>query len=1327
MRKRFTLIEITMTIVILGIIAGIVFMNTSRTKDNTIATHVASNTTIIQKAVDAYYIEHDTYPVGVMPEFGKPQLLDVDNLSEEYLSHTSGLEKVKGQHFMLDYQGKVWGTTAKNPDKISTMNGEIRFTQSERAVAYSIYEATSSSKASVSYKVKKVGELPSRPKIGDWIGFKGTKTYLVSAKDRFGLEAAPSYTNVDEMASLIQREGKFQYKIYSDETFTLDGFNVKEEKPSGSAITYAFDLLGKERKVEKSGLKTFPKGEKANGIVVYIEMKANSKKEKPSLLNLQVLYHFEDQKIVKPKIVEPKAAEMEVVKECDNTPCKLLYFDFSETPHSLFDDAMTVVPSDPFQRGVYVSPKNQEDDPYFVCIEGCDRPMNLVLDHSGVVYPEICTTKCVINTSTPAPVTPKPSKVTEVIPASQGAPVTLPGWTTTDSFSLFSSSASGRKIRWIESNPDATIHDTENTKIVYRYSYGNITKQWDGSYDNINKLPVSISARVTVSILVKNGMVGKVTEPEFRGIEFINEDGSIPLDMIRPQVRIILEKDNNEGRNMVSDASNVVWKLETFDPRNKTIIETKWSGDKQAKYEKGTYKVSATVRNTSNIWSNPAALSFEVKKETPVVTGFSFRGKVGTKTTIGYTAYDDDEDEIVDVEYGGEYEKEYTTAGTRTVKVRVKDSEGNFSPWFEKKVYVANKAFFYKRIEGEELSRFSATGSPLVKVDVPDASYEGGSTSSNGLTTRVGASDTFQGLVVIRIFNPNVNVSFGTTSKVVEGTGWHEVTMESVGTNNRLNFTQRTAGQSFGVLDYIDYYGDSDNDNLSGDVEYKVVDTDNPEAVYSLSSNYARAKIPTNFLIKGKFSISTSTDLEVVVEESSTKKVVRTLYPRQFTWGGNVNVEKQFEWDGTDDEGKDVPKGYYAIRLIPYFQNGNTRSTSAIKYALKEWDVMGERYPVAEHEPEIMVKKLTYYGGASAKLVSLPKLYDKPLLKIEKEESGTTSRITYLKSDVVTYEGVDVLMYDPDIQISLGYNKVSVSKKGWVLIRLREENPGTSPGPDMTRFEENPDTKNMSGYVARIYHYGKGVDGNAYRNEVPKIEVLTRQGESMGIFLESQMRKLSLVDGQQAKLFMQVYPFNGYVNQGIYLKDSSQPNQIGDAVSIDKVEDPTSGGDLPITDRQTVTSSLLKGYPSNQSFRWRKYLKAPIVSGRDSVLFAHYVLFERKDESHVSVLREEEAESRWKSGVTAVSDVALSNGKGVTSTTNLSGGAASGTTLVKVNVLNPHMTATICGKTFKLSAKGYRSISAIGTSSSDCTNSMSFKPIDAGQSLGVIDKITSYK
>lgn len=1315
-----------MTIVILGIIAGIVFMNTNQTKDNTIATHVASNTTIIQKAVDAYYIEHDTYPVGVAPEFGKPQLLDIENLSDEYLSHTSGLEKVKGQRFMLDYQGRVWGSTAKNPDRISAMAGEIRFTQSERAVAYSIYEATASSKASLSYKVKKIGELPARPKLGDWIGYRGNKTYLVSAKDRFGLETAPSYVNADTMGDFIQREGKFQYKVYSDEMMTLDGFQTKEKKSEGSSITYHFDVLGKNRVVEKSGLSTFPKGTKSHGVIVHIEMKANVKKEKPSLLDLQVLYHFDDQTIIKPKVVEPIKAEIDMVKACEESPCELYHFDYSETPHNLFDDALTVTPSDPSQRGVYVAPKTQEDDPFFVCLEGCDRPMDLILDHSGVVYPDVCTVRCKVNTSSPAPATPVPSKVTDVVPASKGKPVTIPGWTTVDSFSLFSSSASGKKIRWIEANPDETIYDKENTKIVYRYSYGDITKQWYGDYDNISKLPVSISARVTVSILVKDGMVGKVEEPEFRGIEFVNEDGSIPLDMIRPQVRIILEKDNNAGRDVISDASNVVWKLETFDPRNKTIVETKWEGDKRTKYEKGVFKVSAKVRNSSNLWSNAAVLNFEVKKEMPVVTGFNMIGKVGAKTSISYSAVDDDEDKIVDVEYGGEYEEQYQTAGSRTVKIRVKDAEGNYSEWFEKKVYVSNKAFFYKRIEGEELSRFTVTGSPLVRVDVPDASYEGGVTSSDGLTTRVTSSDTFRDTVVVRIFNPNVNIFFGSSTKLVKGTGWHEVTMESAGTSNRLYLTQGTVGQSFGVLDYIDSYGNSDSENLTGKVEYDVVDLNNPEATYTFSGYSPRTKMAENFLIKGKFSLTTSTDAEIVVQESSTKKIVRTLYPKQFTWGGTVNVEKRFEWDGKDDAGNVVPKGDYTIRLNAYFQNGNSRGTTYVTSAVKELDVMGERYPVAEHEPEIFAKSLSYFGSASAKVVSLPKLYEKPLLKIEKTDGGTTPRIQYSKSDVTSYEGVDVLMYDPDLQISLGYNKVRVAKKGWVLLRLREEDMGSSPGPGTTRFEENPDTKNMSGYVARIYQYGKGASGNAYRYVAPKIEVLTKQGESMGVFSESEMSDISLMDGQQAKFSLPVYPFNGYVNRGLYLQDSSKPNLVGDVISLDKVNEPTIGGDVVAEDGQLMTRDLLKGYSKNQLFRWMQSLKTPVLTGREDIQFINYSSFRRMDENHVSMLREEEAEDRWKTSGTMVSDESLSKGKGVSSTTALSGGAALNTSMVKVDILDPNVRAVICGKTFRLQAKGKRSISAIGTSST-CTNSMSFFPLETGKSLGVIDKITSYQ
>lgn len=144
-KKLFTLIELIVVIVILGILAAIVVPNISSFKDDADQTAIVSNERNIQTSVDLYVLKNNnSTPTNNTPIVGNPQKIDFNKLNSDYLR---SLPKTKGVKYWLDYNLKVSGSTIDAPKDVNFSNGTLSWSNVKDAVSYNVYkteESTSS-------------------------------------------------------------------------------------------------------------------------------------------------------------------------------------------------------------------------------------------------------------------------------------------------------------------------------------------------------------------------------------------------------------------------------------------------------------------------------------------------------------------------------------------------------------------------------------------------------------------------------------------------------------------------------------------------------------------------------------------------------------------------------------------------------------------------------------------------------------------------------------------------------------------------------------------------------------------------------------------------------------------------------------------------------------------------------------------------------------------------------------------------------------------------------------------------------------------------------
>lgn len=223
--KFFSLIELIVVIVFLGILTSIILVNISSQKEQATVAAVKGNIRNLQTSVDMYTNKNnDRLPTQENPNEFEPQPIDYSVLSPDY-SRT--IPKTKGFNYWVDFRGIVWGSSVDAPVQVAYKNavegeaGTLSWDNVKGAESYHVYEVINSSllgnglmKTKLRF-IKEVANTDSNEIITE---VEGGEHYVISAIDKYGLETAPAGLN---------------YRGYTEET-TPESSNPNPSVPNSN-------------------------------------------------------------------------------------------------------------------------------------------------------------------------------------------------------------------------------------------------------------------------------------------------------------------------------------------------------------------------------------------------------------------------------------------------------------------------------------------------------------------------------------------------------------------------------------------------------------------------------------------------------------------------------------------------------------------------------------------------------------------------------------------------------------------------------------------------------------------------------------------------------------------------------------------------------------------------------------------------------------------------------------------------------------------------------------------------------------------------------------
>lgn len=207
MKKLFTLIELIIVLVVIGVLATIVIPNINSFKKEANLTAIQGNTNNLQTAVDTYALKNfGELPIDEVTPYN-PRAVNLSKLHPDYIRNLPNVEVAR---YWIDFSGKVWGSTVDSPD-VSYGSGEISWQPREGEVptSYNVYEV--SNETNGEHLLSTVRETKrslkfilntKKTKATTSDGIKVGKAYVVSAIDESGFESAPVGGNYEGFKTL---------------------------------------------------------------------------------------------------------------------------------------------------------------------------------------------------------------------------------------------------------------------------------------------------------------------------------------------------------------------------------------------------------------------------------------------------------------------------------------------------------------------------------------------------------------------------------------------------------------------------------------------------------------------------------------------------------------------------------------------------------------------------------------------------------------------------------------------------------------------------------------------------------------------------------------------------------------------------------------------------------------------------------------------------------------------------------------------------------------------------------------------------------------------
>lgn len=162
MKRFFTLIELVVVIVVMGILAAIVIPNIKDFKKEATLTAIESNARNIQVGVDMFALEFKKYPSldGITPTIGEPKQIDFSKLTSDYVRSIP-----KTGFYWIDYKGQVIYSDVDSPINVQKTNNLLTWEEPTygEAVAYEVFGVKNTPTSAA--KDKKITFIESTPNL----------------------------------------------------------------------------------------------------------------------------------------------------------------------------------------------------------------------------------------------------------------------------------------------------------------------------------------------------------------------------------------------------------------------------------------------------------------------------------------------------------------------------------------------------------------------------------------------------------------------------------------------------------------------------------------------------------------------------------------------------------------------------------------------------------------------------------------------------------------------------------------------------------------------------------------------------------------------------------------------------------------------------------------------------------------------------------------------------------------------------------------------------------------------------------------------------------
>lgn len=556
MKNFFTLIELIISVIVIGILAAIVIPNISSMKEEAIKTEVIANTKNLQTVTEMYALKNNgKVPTKVEPTFGNPTRIDLAELFPKYIK----TREFKHGYYWLDNQGKVWGATIDAPIGLTYQDDTVSFEAVNKAVEYELFGyGESTGQKTVTFKTLK--SLFSTPKAfafdkqrNQTLRFlehilldkplkiitkklpikKQSEGYLVSAVDKFGLQTAPVGKMYDGYDSIFPISQSFSLITNANGEADWLGLYTVEDKPAGTEINYTFETSnnGKDYTPVVGDILDVPNSQ-------YLKVKVEMKDFKgvyPTIHKLKVQFTLGENEQVEVDI-ENDMVHFEGVRK---TPDGIVLADGStkgvtehviKLPSEQFFEDVVVAGNTPHSGSIETSYQSSKDGVTWsdVTLKPEELPAGSyikiinVIKRDNVSVPSPTIEKIIVKTTDKNPnvgaVTPI-SK--EEIEETKPTPKPEEEWESILNFNIIEDAT--KEGDWI--SVDVVEELQEGTRIVYEYYTSSDELNWT-KYDKVAETPNSRFFKVAVKF---ERLKGNTTSPKLieMTINYKEQNGTI--------------------------------------------------------------------------------------------------------------------------------------------------------------------------------------------------------------------------------------------------------------------------------------------------------------------------------------------------------------------------------------------------------------------------------------------------------------------------------------------------------------------------------------------------------------------------------------------------------------------------------------------------------------------------------------------------------------------------------------------------------------------------------------------------------------------------------